>query len=1086
MSESRLRGSAGDRRSAFFVSLLSVLCVAVLTSWLLLPKRAIAEGENLPVATQQADNVARPSTTGQLSVTGAHLTDASGNNVVLRGVSTHGIQWYPQYVNNELFAQLSSEWNCNLVRLVVYSEDYCNGNQEQNLKVLHEGIEACIANDQYVLVDWHILNDNDPNIHIDEAKTFFAQISAEYASVPNVIYEICNEPNGETTWSQVHAYADEIIPIIRENSPGAVIIVGTPVYDRELMMASRDPLSFDNVMYTLHFYVASHHEDLQGELVSALEAGLPVFVTECGLSEASGDGRVDFDSAVSWFTLLAEHDVSYTIWSLSSKAETSAFIRPNVSDYNHLSDEDLTPVGLWVRSLIQGQDPRQIPYPELDENGQLLSDHPKYLDDLSNRDIRSAFSWRFLSLASILATLGFAISWVLYRRHAGRRVRTYDQLVGADGSKGRGWKGLVSFAVILLSMQLTLTYLLWRVLFSIPTEAGWLAIVGNVVLLVVEILGFVESLVHYSSMVLRHDHPLPQIDAADYPEVDIFISTYNEPCDLLRKTINGCVHLRYPDKSKVHIWLCDDNRRPQMRALAEEMGVGYFDRPDNKGAKAGNLNHAMGLTSAPYVVTLDADMIVRSDFLLKTIPYFVDAERHSEQLPEDQRVHLGLIQTPQAFYQPDVFQHALYSERRTTNEQDFFYRSIEVARTSTNSVIYGGSNTIISRKALEAIGGFFTESITEDFATGLLIESAGFVSLGLPEPLASGMTPDSYKEHVQQRTRWGRGVIVTARKLHLLTRKGLTFEQRLSYWGSLVYWYSPIKNLIYVLSPLMYSTFNVPVFACSWVDLLIYWLPMFAMQSICLRVVSGNAISTKWSGIHETSVMPHLLIPIIKESLGISLSTFKVTDKSGAGGKREADRKYMTPFIVLLLLSGIGIARVIWLFVKVHSVGLLVLLFWLVRNAYYLLMSLFLIDGRDSDGEPVCAIGAELVEITKLHGEGKGSVFSGVATVLNEHSMRVYLDEAEGLSFGDPVSVVVDSGMIQAVVRGAVVGIERSRSGKVTVYAIEILDYGSSELEYLQILYDRVPSLPQSLSYEFGIFEDLWRNVAFRIARTVE
>ena len=181
------------------------------------------------------------------------------------------------------------------------------------------------------------------------------------------------------------------------------------------------------------------------------------------------------------------------------------------------------------------------------------------------------------------------------------------------------------------------------------------------------------------------------------------------------------------------------------------MGVGYFDRPDHKGAKAGNLNHALSLTGAPYIVTLDADMIPKSDFLLKTIPYFVDAEKRNRELPPEERASLGLLQTPQCFYSPDVFQHALYSERRAPNEQDFFYRSIEVAKTASNSVIYGGSNTVLARSALEAIGGFYTESITEDFATGLLIEAAGFLSLGIAEPLASGRTPHTFAEHVRQR-----------------------------------------------------------------------------------------------------------------------------------------------------------------------------------------------------------------------------------------------------------------------------------------------------------------------------------------------
>ena len=1073
--------------------LILVIALALLVlGGLPLAARAVGEtteGSRATEGYEPLSKAARPSTAGGLQVIGTQLCDNDGEPVVLRGVSTHGLQWYPQFVNDDLFAQLATDWNCNLVRLALYSKDYSDGNQEQNLEVLHAGIDACIAHDMYVLVDWHILEDNNPNENLEQAKAFFDLISREYAGVPNVIYEICNEPNGETTWTDVKAYAEQIIPIIRENSPRAIIIVGTSTFDRDLMNASRNPLEFDNIMYTLHFYAATHGNDLQGELLDALDSGLPVFVTECGISEASGDGRVDFNSAVSWFNILRDHQISYTIWSLSNKAETSAFIKPTSKGTTHLDDSDLTPVGAWVRPLIQGTDPSSIPLPALDADGQPIKSSPDWMDRLDGPGIRSAQAWPYLAAGSLaVALLAAALPAIAKRRPHGKAT-TYDEFVHATRTQAKGAPKLASPIVarvfIFLSTIFTLIYLAWRVRFSVPVESGWLAIAGNIVLLVVEGFGFVESVIHYDSISGICAHPLPKIAAEEYPDVDIFISTYNEPCDLLRRTINGCNHLRYPDKRKVHVWLCDDNRRPEMRALAKRMGVGYFDRPDNKGAKAGNLNHALALTSAPYIVTLDADMIVKSDFLLKTIPYFVDVEKRNAELPEDQQVHLGLLQTPQAFYDPDVFQHALYSETRTTNEQDYFYRTIEVARTGSNSVIYGGSNTIISREALEAVGGFYTESITEDFATGLLIESAGFVSLGLGEPLASGRTPHTFKEHIQQRTRWGRGVIVTARKLHLFTRPGLTFRQRISYWSSEAYWYSPIKNLIYICSPLLFAVFGLPVFSCSWLDLLVYWLPMYLAQSICLRVMSGNSISATWSGIHETSIMPHLLIPIIKESLGISLTTFKVTDKSGADQKRTVDWEAMRPFLVLLGLSVIGIARVCWLLSVTHSIGLFVLLFWLLRNSYYLIMALFLIDGRDSDGEVVHVIGAEPVMLRAMHRDGTQSTYEGVATYLTEHSARVYLDFAEDLALGESVRFIIDTGEYRAQLDGIVVGKPKLRSGNATVHTIEIVDYGTSELEYLQILYDRVPSLPQRLTNDYSTIEHLWRNIAFRIARTV-
>ena len=177
------------------------------------------------------DAIARPSTNGPLSVEGTSLIDAQGSTVQLRGVSTHGLQWFPEYVNRPLFQQVSFEWGANLVRLAFYSDSYCKASAQDasaTMDTLRTGIDAAIAADMYAMVDWHILEDSDPNEHVDQALEFFGQISSEYAQSPNVIYEICNEPNGETTWTQIREYAQKVIPVIRANDPDAVIVVGTP------------------------------------------------------------------------------------------------------------------------------------------------------------------------------------------------------------------------------------------------------------------------------------------------------------------------------------------------------------------------------------------------------------------------------------------------------------------------------------------------------------------------------------------------------------------------------------------------------------------------------------------------------------------------------------------------------------------------------------------------------------------------------------------------------------------------------------------------------------------------------------------
>ena len=1026
---------------------------------------------------------ARPSVNGRLHVDGSSLVDESGKQVRLRGVSTHGLTWFPKFIDETLFSEISEDWNCNLIRLAMYSDIYCGGQKEESLSLVKKGIEAAISADMYVIADWHILEDSDPNQNKEAAAEFFDLISSQYAGCPNLIFEICNEPNGDTGWSDITEYCDEIIPVIRKNIPEAVILAGTPEYDRNLSAAVLRPLHFENVMYVLHFYAASHGEGLRQELKTAVDSGLPVFVSECGISEDSGTGTLDFSSAVSWFECLNENGISYAVWNLSDKDEASAFFKSGFDPAKGIDDRDLTLSGQWVRELIRGMNPGEIP-----AAAQVVEPEVKQLieswitNSLGERGYNAVSKWLLLAAAALLIFLAGLLISAIYIKKTGNR-KTYDSIY-ENNKKTPGTKNIWGQIALVLSLIFTLIYLGWRIVFSVPVESGAAAVLFNLLLFAVEAFGFAESVVLFVNLMGMRDHPLPDIPADRYPDVDIFIATYNEPTELLRKTVNGCRHLKYPDLSKVHIWICDDNRRTAMHELADEMGVGYFDRPDNKGAKAGNLNHALSLTSAPYIVTLDADMIPKSDFLLKTIPYFVDFEMENEKLPEEERCHLGLLQTPQCFYDPDVFQHALYSEKRVPNEQDFFYRTIEPAKTSTNSVIYGGSNTVLSRKALGDCGGFYTESITEDFATGLLIESKGYVSLALPEPLASGQTPHTFREHIKQRTRWGRGVIVTARKLKIWKLPGLSFLQKISYWSSVVYWYSPVKNMIYMISPLVFATFALPVFRCNWLELLVYWLPMFILQDTSLRVNSRKKISLKWSGIYETSVMPHLLVPIIKEFLGISLSQFNVTDKSKKSTVRKKDVKAMVPFLMLIGFSAAGIVRLILTFEKGQLVSFLILLFWIVRNIYFLILSVFLVDGRDSDGEEVTVNDAEPVVIETEQGEG-AFIYEGVTTRMTEHNLTVFLDGDEKPAIGTHVGIGIHSDDYHVHMKGVVTGVKESRGKQANTQTIEILDFCGAKYEYLSILYDRVPTLPQTLSRDLGIIRHLWQNIAQRVARTI-
>ena len=187
----------------------------------------------------------------------------------------------------------------------------------------------------------------------------------------------------------------------------------------------------------------------------------------------------------------------------------------------------------------------------------------------------------------------------------------------------------------------------------------------------------------------------------------------------------------------------------------------------------------------------------------------------------------------------------------------------------------------------------------------------------------------------------------------------------------------------------------------------------------------------------------------------------------------------MIPFLILVLLSVAGIVRIIAIFEAMQAVSLLILLFWIVRNLYFLIMALFLVDGRDSNGEVVRVVDAEFVTV-----EAGGVLYEGVTTLLTEHNLTVFLDEGQTLGFGMPVSVSVLTDEAPVYVKGVVTGIQESRSGAARTHTIEILDFDGDDHEYLQLLYDRVPTLPQSLHRDFGVIPHLWQNVAHRVART--
>ena len=294
---------------------------------------------------------------GKLSVSGVNLVDESGAKFQLKGVSTHGIAWFPQYVNKDAFKTLRDDWKCNVIRLAMYTAEYagyCEGGSQSDLKnLVDNGVKYATELGMYAIVDWHILQDQNPNKYKSDAISFFDEMSAKYANNNNVIYEICNEPNSGTSWADIKSYADDVIKTIRNNDKDAIIIVGTPQWCQLPMDAKDNMIDDKNTMYAVHYYATTHGDYVRNNVTSALENNIPIFISECSICAADGCGYIDYESAEKWMTLIKDNNLSFVSWNLSNKAETSSLIASDCSKTSDWSESELSDTGKYFRNIFR-------------------------------------------------------------------------------------------------------------------------------------------------------------------------------------------------------------------------------------------------------------------------------------------------------------------------------------------------------------------------------------------------------------------------------------------------------------------------------------------------------------------------------------------------------------------------------------------------------------------------------------------------------------------------------------------------------------------------------------------------------------
>lgn len=490
-------------------------------------------------------------------------------------------------------------------------------------------------------------------------------------------------------------------------------------------------------------------------------------------------------------------------------------------------------------------------------------------------------------------------------------------------------KNILKVLIYSITMVCTIAYICYRITFTIPTKLGILTLIISLFILFIEIWEAFDFFIYFLNTLTssRKSPKVPDIsDIKDFPDIDVLIATYNESSELLTQTITACKNMNYPDKNKVHIYLCDDGNRLEIKELAKKMEINYLTRSTNKNSKAGNYNHALKHLSSPYIATFDADMCPGENFLLTTLPFFLKSKEK-----------IGFVQLPQSFKNPDIYQYRFNLENQIPFEQEYFYHNLQIAKNSINAPVYCGTNTLISREALDATNGFATGTISEDIATGMLIQSKGYKCLAIDNIEAYGTSVNDYEGFIKQRSRWARGCVQMLKKYKILGIKGLSIRQKLEYLACVSYWFFGFRRLVYLITPLLFSILGIIIIDCDFKTFLLMWLPQYILKRLVLDKLEGNKRSSTWTKIYETILAPSLGTSVVKEYLGSNNTKFEVTPKVELkAGMSKTNAKGLRWHLVLLALNIIGFILCLFKFEPEFYYNYILSFVWTISNIFYL------------------------------------------------------------------------------------------------------------------------------------------------------
>ncbi|MFI8318724.1 UDP-forming cellulose synthase catalytic subunit [Kosakonia cowanii] len=456
-------------------------------------------------------------------------------------------------------------------------------------------------------------------------------------------------------------------------------------------------------------------------------------------------------------------------------------------------------------------------------------------------------------------------------------------------------KRSVSLVMVAMSVLLSTRYMYFRLTQTLHFNSEIETLLG-MGLFLAEVYVWVMLLLSYlqTAWPLKRDIvPLPD-DTSLWPTVDVYIPSYNEPLEVVRDTVLAAQCLDYP-RDKLKIYLLDDGKRSEFAVFAADVGVGYITRNDNAHAKAGNLNHAMKLTHGELICVFDCDHVATRIFLQATVGGFLQDPK------------LALVQTPHYFYSPDPFERNLSVGRNIPNEGALFYGPIQQGNDNWNATFFCGSCAVIRRSALDQIGGFAVETVTEDAHTVLKLQRLGWGSAFIDIPLAAGLATERLVLHVIQRTRWARGMTQIFRLDNPLLGRGLTLQQRLCYLSAMLYYQFALPRIAFLTAPLAYLLFNLNIIHSSASLIFAYALPHLFLAVYVNSRLNGRFRYSFWGEIYDLVLAFHIVLPTAVTMLFPKRGKFNVTDKGGLLNVGYFDFSVVRPHLIIALLLGAGV-----------------------------------------------------------------------------------------------------------------------------------------------------------------------------------